>query len=94
MLWQDLDLLDAPALISPTKRDDILTFVRNYYRRVGNFPTVREIVFECGISSTSMTTYYLDVMERRGDIVRINTGENHVRRYTLPEVLRLLEGLK
>lgn len=40
----------------------------------GNSPTVREIAEGCGISSTSVVTYYLGRLEEEGRITRPDLG--------------------
>lgn len=48
----------------------ILDFLKEYQRREGYPPTIREIGEQTGISSTSVVNYYLDQLEKKGLIER------------------------
>jgi len=72
--------------------DRVLGYIKSAYRTHGNFPTVREIMAGMALSSTSMAICYLRMLEEGGRIV--NCGTDAQRRYTLPEVLDALKGLR
>ncbi len=55
--------------ISP-KQQKIIDFIRSFWADRGYPPTVRDIVSGCGISSTSVVDYNLDILERQGYIRR------------------------
>ena len=55
-----------------TKIEQILEFIKFYKQDKGVSPTFREICAACNIKSTSSVTYYLDRLEKRGDIKRYN----------------------
>jgi len=50
--------------------DDILKFIIDSWQENGFPPTIREICRGCNISSTSVVSYHLDILERRGEIER------------------------
>lgn len=52
------------------KQQHIIDFLGRFARRRGYPPTVRDIVSGCGISSTSVVDYNLDILEREGYIRR------------------------
>jgi repressor LexA len=52
------------------KQKRIIEFIRRFYHDRSYPPTVREIVNGCGISSTSVADYNLDILEKRGYIRR------------------------
>lgn len=59
--------------ISRTKnlasREAIFKFIRSYKcSHDGNSPSLREIMEMCGISSTSVVHYHLDILEQEGRI--------------------------
>jgi len=53
-----------------SKQQRIIDFVRNFWQDRGYPPTIRDIVTGCGISSTSVVDYNLDILEREGYIRR------------------------
>lgn len=55
--------------LSPPQRA-VLIFVAGHMQHNGYAPTIREICDNAGISSTSMASYYLDALERKGYISR------------------------
>ena len=55
--------------LSP-KQQDIIDFVQSFWLERSYPPTVRDIVNGCGISSTSVVDYNLDILEREGYIRR------------------------
>ena len=55
--------------LSPPQRA-ILTFIAGYMRSNGYSPTMREICDGAGISSTSVASYHLVRLERKGYITR------------------------
>ncbi len=57
-----------PALSS--KQQQVIDFIRRFWVELGYPPTVRDIVSGCGISSTSVVDYNLDILEREGYIRR------------------------
>ena len=66
-----------------SKQKSIIEFVRRFTREKKYPPTVRDIVSACGISSTSVAAYNLDILEREGFIRRhpgISRGIELVRR--------------
>lgn len=56
--------------ILSSKQQDILDFVRIFLTERGYPPTVRDIVSGCGISSTSVVAYNLDILRQEGYIRR------------------------
>ena len=57
-----------PAL-SP-RQQQIIDFVHQFYQEKGYPPTVRDIVGGCGMSSTSVVDYNLDILENKGYLRR------------------------
>ncbi len=55
--------------LSP-KQQRIFEFIRGFISDRGYPPTVRDVVGGCGISSTSVAAYHLDVLQREGFIRR------------------------
>jgi len=53
-----------------SKAERILDFINRFWSEKGYPPTVRDIVFGCKISSTSVVDYNLDILERKGYIRR------------------------
>ncbi len=53
-----------------SRQQHIINFIRNFLLDRGYPPSVRDIASGCGISSTSVVAYNLDVLERRGYIRR------------------------
>ena len=53
-----------------SKQQHIIEFIRRFWQDRGYPPTIRDIVNGCGISSTSVVDYNLDVLEREGYIRR------------------------
>ena len=49
-----------------SRQQRIIDFVRDFWVDRGYPPTVRDIVGGCGISSTSVVDYNLDILEREG----------------------------
>jgi len=64
-----------------SKQQKIIDFVRHFWLERGYPPTIRDIVNGCGISSTSVVDYNLNILE----------GEGYIRRH--PEVSRGIELL-
>jgi len=56
------------ALLS--KRQRIIDFIRRFWVERGYPPAIRDIVNGCGISSTSVVDYTLNILEREGYIRR------------------------
>ncbi len=52
------------------KAQRVLAFVRDFKAERGYLPSVRQIAAGVGISSTSMVSYYLNILERDGLIAR------------------------
>jgi repressor LexA len=55
--------------LSPKQRR-LLDFIRDYLEEKDRPPTIREMVRGCGISSTSVVDYNLNILEREGYIRR------------------------
>jgi len=55
--------------LSP-KQQRIIDFIRHFWLDRGYPPAIRDIVSGCGISSTSVVDYNLDILEREGYIRR------------------------
>ena len=51
-------------------RENILQFIHGFIDERGYSPTVRDILKGCGISSTAVVQYHLDVLEKEGRIHR------------------------
>lgn len=72
-----------PALTDLNERqNEILAFVRGFIRARNYSPTVREIVDGCELSSTSVASYNLRVLYRRGYVI---FDEQRARSITLPK---------
>lgn len=52
-------------------RLEILDFVEKHYSKLGVAPTYREIAKACGISSTSVVSYHINIMIERGLLKRV-----------------------
>lgn len=52
------------------KQQKIIDFIRRFFSDRSYPPTIREIVNGCGISSTSVADYNLDILEKKGLIRR------------------------
>jgi len=52
------------------KRQRIIDFIHRFLIKYGYPPTIRDIVNGCGISSTSVVDYHLNVLEKEGYIRR------------------------
>jgi repressor LexA len=50
--------------------DIMLEYIRQYIREHEYPPSIREIQGGCGISSTSVVSYNLNILERQGKITR------------------------
>jgi len=57
------------GILSP-KRKQILDFITAFIEGKGYAPSVRDIAKGCGISSSSVAQYHLNVLERDGYIYR------------------------
>ena len=53
-----------------SKQQNIIDFIRRFLSDRRYPPTIRDIVIGCGISSTSVVDYNLDILEERGYIRR------------------------
>ena len=53
-----------------TKQRKIVRFIHNFCDDKGYPPTIRDIVKSCGISSTSVVSYNLNILEREGYLRR------------------------
>ena len=53
-----------------TRRAKILEFIGKFIDERGYAPSVRDVTKGCGISSSSVTQYHLDVLEREGHLRR------------------------
>jgi len=53
-----------------SKRQRIIDFIRQFLVERGYPPTIRDIVGGCGISSTSVVDYHLNILEKKGYIRR------------------------
>ncbi len=53
-----------------SRQQRIIDFIRRFWAERSYPPTVRDIVSGCGISSTSVVDYNLDILEREGYIRR------------------------
>jgi len=56
--------------ILSSKQQKILDFIRHFIENKSYPPTVRDIVAGCGISSTSVADYNLEILEKEGYIRR------------------------
>lgn len=52
------------------RQQKIIDFISRFYRERNYPPTIRDIVRGCGISSTSVADYNLDILENRGYLRR------------------------
>ena len=71
-----------------SKQQRIIGFIRRFWSDIGYPPTVRDIVSGCGISSTSVVDYNLDILEREGYIRRhpgVSRGIKLVTQFPSPE---------
>jgi len=53
-----------------SKQEQINNFIHRFWEDRGYPPTIRDIVTGCGISSTSVVDYNLDILEKKGYIRR------------------------
>ncbi len=53
-----------------SKQQQMIDFIRHFWEERGYPPTVRDIVDGCGISSTSVVDYNLNILEKKGFIRR------------------------
>ncbi len=68
-------------MVLSSKQQNIIDYIRHFLVDTGYPPTIRDIVAGCGISSTSVASYNLNILEREG----------YIRRH--PEVSRGIELL-
>lgn len=68
-----------------TKQEKILGFLREFVTEKGYPPSIREIGKACGISSTSVVKYNLNILEQEG---RIRRDPDVSRGIDLPDVSR------
>ncbi|HID87583.1 MAG TPA: repressor LexA [Anaerolineae bacterium] len=61
------------------RQQGILRFIKDFIRRNGYPPTIREIGEAVGISSTSVVNYNLNILEREGCIQRNRTVSRGIR---------------
>lgn len=54
----------------PPKQHQIISFIRQFLANRGYPPSIRDIVGGCGLSSTSVAAYNLDILEKKGYIRR------------------------
>lgn len=59
----------------PVKLTKILAYMRYYQTTTGLSPTIREIQNTLGISSTSLTQYYLHRLVELGRVKQIEAGK-------------------
>ena len=52
------------------RSQEILLYLRAYKAAYDSAPTYREIAVACGLSTTSLVRYHLDLLEREGHIKR------------------------
>lgn len=85
-----------------TKQQSILKFIRRFLADNSYPPTIRDIVAGCGISSTSVADYNLDILEREGYIRRhkevsrgmelLDGSQGRRRKVTVPLVGNIAAG--
>lgn len=61
---------DSKRGILSAKQQQMLDFMRDFFARHDRPPTIRDILRGCGISSTSVVDYNLNILERLGFIQR------------------------
>ena len=61
------------------RHQKILDFIASYQREHKHPPSIREIGEDCDISSTSVVNYYLDQLEKSGNIERYRKISRGVR---------------
>ncbi|MFC2051716.1 transcriptional repressor LexA [Chloroflexota bacterium] len=71
-----------------SKPQQIINFIRHFWADMGYPPTVRDIVSGCGISSTSVVDYNLDILEREGHIRRHSGVSRGIELLTRPLTTR------
>jgi len=59
-----------PGKTLSSKQQHIIDFIRRFWEETGYPPTIRDIVNGCGISSTSVVDYNLNILEKEGYIRR------------------------
>lgn len=69
-----------------TRQQDILDFIRRFSREHGFPPTIREIGQDVGISSTSVVSYNLNVLEKKNRIERDRSVSRGLRLVEEPEL--------
>ena len=65
--------LSGPApggVPDPQRTGKVLAAIEGFWAERGYPPTVREVQARCGISSSSVVSFHLEKLERRGEIVR------------------------
>ena len=70
-----------------SKRQHIIDFIRQFLADRGYPPTIRDIVSGCGISSTSVVDYNLNILEKAGYIRRhrgVSRGIELLARLSVP----------
>ncbi len=53
-----------------TRQEQILSFIRHFGHERGFPPAIRDIAGGCRVSSTSVVSYNLDILEKQGFIRR------------------------
>lgn len=66
-------------VLGVTARVKIMEFLVSYkIAHDGNSPNCREIMEACGLSSTSVVNYHLDILEQSGSILRTRGMSRHI----------------
>jgi repressor LexA len=81
--WVDVDFRRRQIMALSERQKKILSFLGDFTRENEYPPTIREIGTAVGISSTSVVSYNLDVLAKKGYIARDKT---------ISRGLRLVEG--
>ena len=74
-------------MVLSSKQQNIIDFIRRFLADRGYPPTIRDIVVGCGISSTSVVNYNLNILEKEGYIRRhheVSRGIELLRRSLSP----------
>ncbi len=72
--------------LSP-KQQRIVKFIHDFYDNKGYPPTIRDIVRACGISSTSVVSYNLNILEQLGYLRRHSEVARGIELVARPNVL-------
>lgn len=77
----------------PTRRELIMTAIRDHVRLNYCMPTIRQIALRTGIASTSVVRFYLQQLAAEAALVEVKHSKGTYGRYQLPEVVEAIQKL-